>query len=90
MALKEKYVVRLTAGDRRQLQRLVSSGKHPARVLTLARILLRSDAGAGGPGWDDARVASAATGPDSAVRQFRRLQYLPLADAQAVRLRASG
>jgi hypothetical protein len=49
MALKEKYVVRLTADDRRQLQRLVSSDKHPARVLTRARILLRADAGTTAP-----------------------------------------
>ena len=72
MAFKEKYVVRLTAGDRRQLERLVSSGKHPARVLTRARILLRSDAGAGGPGWDDARVAEALECGDRTVARVRR------------------
>src|SRR3954447_18085205 len=59
MALKEKYLVRLPADDRRQLQRLVSSGKHPARVLTRARILLRADAGDDGPRWEDARIAAA-------------------------------
>ena len=72
MAFKEKYVVRLTAGDRRQLERLVSSGKHPARALTRARILLRADAGAGGPGWDDARVAEALECGDRTVARVRR------------------
>ena len=72
MALKEKYVVRLTAGDRRQLQRLVSSGRHPARVLTRARVLLRADAGAGGPGWEDARVAEALECGDRTVARVRR------------------
>jgi transposase len=72
MALKEKYVVRLTAGDRRQLQRLVSSGRHPARVLTRARILLRADAGDGGPGWDDARAAEALECGDRTVARVRR------------------
>lgn len=72
MALKEKYVVRLTAGDRRQLQRLVSSGRHPARVLTRARILLRADAGAGGPGWEDAQVAEALECGDRTVARVRR------------------
>jgi transposase len=72
MALKEKYVVRLTADDRRQLERLVSSGRHPARVLTRARILLRADAGDGGPGWDDARVAEALECGDRTVARVRR------------------
>ena len=72
MALKEKYVVRLTAGDRRQLERLVSSGKHPARVLTRARILLRADAGDGGPGWEDAQVAEALECGDRTVARVRR------------------
>src|SRR5262245_45736970 len=72
MALKEKSVVRLTAGDRRQLQRLVSSGRHPARVLTRARILLRADAGDGGPGWEDAQVAEALDCGDRTVARARR------------------
>jgi hypothetical protein len=72
MALKEKYVVRLVAGHRRQLERLVSSGKHPARVLTRARILLKADAGASGPGWDDARVAEALECGDRTVARVRR------------------
>src|SRR5690348_14832813 len=72
MALKDKYVVRLAAADRRQLERLVSSGRHPARVLTRARILLRADAGAGGPGWDDARVAEALECGDRTVARGRR------------------
>ena len=72
MALKEKYVVRLAAGERRQLERLVSSGKHPARVLTRARILLRADAAVAGPGWDDARVAEALECGDRTVARVRR------------------
>jgi len=72
MAFKEKYVVRLTAGDRRQLERLVSSGKHPARVLTRARILLRADAGDGGPGWEDAQVAEALECGGRTVARVRR------------------
>lgn len=59
MALKDKYVVRLTPDHRRQLDRMVSSGEHPARVLTRARILLKADAGRAGPGWEDAAIADA-------------------------------
>jgi transposase len=59
MARADKYVVRLIPDHRRQLDQMVSSGKHPARVLTRARILLKADAGKAGPGWDDAAIADA-------------------------------
>ena len=72
MAKREKFVVRLTPDHRGQLDRLVSSGKHPARVLTRARILLKADAGAGGPGWDDAAIAEALECGDRTVSRVRQ------------------
>ena len=52
MAAKEiavkKYVVRLSAEERERLNALIQSGKHPARKLTRARILLKADAGEAG------------------------------------------
>jgi transposase len=72
MAKREKFVVRLTAAHRRQLDRLVSSGKHPARVLTRARILLKADGGAGGPGWGDAAIAEALDCGDRTVARVRQ------------------
>ncbi len=59
MALKDKSVVRLTAADRRELERMARSGRHPARTLVHARILLKADAAKGSPGWDDAAIAEA-------------------------------
>ena len=59
MALKDKHVVRLTAADRRELERMARSGRHPARTLVHARILLKADAAKGSPGWDDAAIAEA-------------------------------
>jgi transposase len=59
VALKDKSVVRLTAADRRELERMARSGKHPARTLVHARILLKADAAKGSPGWDDAAIAEA-------------------------------
>ena|SRR5436305_1704981 len=59
MALKEKYVVRLTAAQRRELERMARSGKRSARTLVRARILLKADAADGGPAWDDASTAEA-------------------------------
>jgi transposase len=72
VALREKRVVRLGPGLRRQLDRLVSSGKHPARVLTRARILLKADAGEGGPGWDDAAIAEALECGERTVARVRQ------------------
>src|SRR5215207_8331685 len=58
MPLK-KYLVTLTADERTQLGRLLSSGRRSARTLTRARILLKADQADGGPGWDDGRIADA-------------------------------
>ena len=56
---RKQYVVTLTAADREYLSKLVSAGQTSARSLTRARILLKADASAMGPGWDDARIAEA-------------------------------
>ena len=39
----KKYVVRLTAEERGQLDELISKGKRSAQLLTKARILLKAD-----------------------------------------------
>ena len=63
MAAKEiavkKYVVKLSAAERERLNALIQSGKHPARKLTRARILLKADAGEAGEGWSDSQIAAA-------------------------------
>ena len=63
MAAKEiavkKYVVKLTAEERERLNALIQSGKHRARKLTRARILLKADAGEAGEGWSDSQIAAA-------------------------------
>ena len=41
---RERYVVRLEREDRDQLEHLIRGGKSPARKVTRARILLKSDA----------------------------------------------
>lgn len=63
MAAKEiavkKYVVKLSAEERAQLDTLIRGGKHPARKLTRARILLKADVGEAGEGWSDSQIAAA-------------------------------
>jgi transposase len=58
MSLAKKVVVRLTADQRRTLERVVSTGEHPALTTRRARILLKADAN-GPEAWTDERVAEA-------------------------------
>jgi transposase len=55
----KKYVVKLSAEEREQLDCAIRGGKHPAQRLTKARILLKADAGEAGEGWSDSRIAKA-------------------------------
>ncbi len=55
----KRYVVTLTPDERTQLEGLTRAGKRSARTITRARILLLTDQGDGGPGWEDRRVADA-------------------------------
>ena len=55
----KKYVVRLGAQERAQLNDLIRSGKRPAQLLTKARILLKADVSEAGEGWSDSAIARA-------------------------------
>jgi hypothetical protein len=46
----KRYVVRLSAGDREQLETLIRKGKSPAQRLLKARILLKADISEAGAG----------------------------------------
>ena len=50
----EKYAVRLSSEDQEQLRGLIYSGRHSARVINRARILLKTD-----EGWSAPQVAAA-------------------------------
>ena len=67
-----KYIVRLTAEERAQLEELIRTGKRAASVLIHARILLKADVGEGGPGWDDGRIAEAVACGASTVYRVRQ------------------
>jgi len=55
----KKYVVRLSADERDQLNALIRTGKRPAPLLTKARILLKADVSDAGGGWSDSRISEA-------------------------------
>ena len=54
-----KYEVSLSGEQRSALQQVISKGTAPARKLAHARILLKIDRNAPGPGWSDEQVAKA-------------------------------
>ena len=43
--VQERYAVRLSSEDREQLRELIHGGRHSARVINRARILLKTDEG---------------------------------------------
>ena len=56
---KKRYVVELSAGERKQLEALIRKGKSPAKKQLKARILLRADESSLGPKWNDPKIAEA-------------------------------
>jgi hypothetical protein len=55
----QKYFIKLTAEERQQLEKLISSGTTQARTLTHAHILLKSDSSEGGPHWTYDQICEA-------------------------------
>lgn len=55
----KKYIVELDADERERLNALISKGKAPAKTILKARILLKADSSADGPGWQDAQIVEA-------------------------------
>ena len=69
-----KYIVRLRDDERARLNALITRGKHPARKLLKARILLKADVSDAGEGWPDSRIAEALdTSLDTILRTRQRL-----------------
>jgi transposase len=69
----KRYVVKLCDEERGRLTTLIHAGKHPARLLTKARILLKADSDAG-EGWSDSQIAEALdTSIDTVARTRQQL-----------------
>ena len=70
----KKYIVRLNADERERLNALINAGKHAARKLLKARILLKADVSAGSEGWSDSQIAQALdTSSDTVFRTRQRM-----------------
>lgn len=68
--MKQQSIV-LTREQRRDLEKLISSGQAKARKLTRARILLKADRGTQGPGWSNRQIAEALECGESTVCRTR-------------------
>ena len=70
--MKKKYIVTLTQEERQMLQAMLSKGKAAARKLMHARILLKADAGEGGPAWNDDAIAEGLEVGRATVERVRK------------------
>ena len=71
MGKDAKFVVRLDAGERRQLRAMVDEGRGCKEVRKRARALLKVDQSEEGPGWTDERAAEFAEVSPSTVHRVR-------------------
>lgn len=67
----KKYIVELTAAQRKELLHMIATGKASARELTHARILLKADQGPEGPSWSDRQIQEALEISASTVARVR-------------------
>src|SRR3974390_2904471 len=86
MAMREKsvkrYVVRLSADERDQLESLIRKGKSSAQRLLKARILLKADISEAGDGWSDSKIIAALE--TSALMVYRVRKQLVQEGVEAV------
>src|SRR5580704_10447521 len=68
----KRYVVRLSADERRHLCELLKKGKSPAKLQLKARILLKADVGQGRKGWSDNQIIRALDTSVSMVYRVRQ------------------
>jgi transposase len=78
----KKYVVRLSAEEREQLDALIRKGKSSAQRLMKARILLKADVSEDGEGWSDSQIVEALE--TSATTVYRTRQQLAEEGLEAV------
>ena len=63
----KRYTIELTTEEREQLNRLIRGGKHAARIVTRARILIKID-----EGWKVPQIAEALDVSESTVYGVKR------------------
>src|SRR3954468_142501 len=89
MSLAKKVIGRLTADRRPALERVVSTGEHPALTTRRARILLKADAD-GPDAWTDERIAQALDTTRMTVMRVRQQFAAEGLDATLYRKKPTG
>ncbi len=69
---KKKYIVSLTSEERKELEKLTTTGKAAAYKVNHARILLKSDINQEGGGWLDAAISQALDMSVSTIERVRQ------------------
>ena len=72
MGKEAKWVVRLDAPERQELETVVATPRAAAERVLRARVLLKADEGAGGPAWPDTQIADAFEISVSKVQRLRQ------------------
>src|SRR5713101_3694951 len=70
--MQKKRRVILTDAQRQELQTIIAAGRGPARRAVQARIRLKADESAVGPGWEDATIAAAVEVSRPTVERVRK------------------
>ena len=78
----KKYVVRLSAEEREQLQALIRKGKSPAKRLLKSRILLKADVSESGEGWSDSQIIAAALACGASILYSEDLHHGQMVDGK--------
>ena len=69
---KKKYIISLTAEERKQLEQLTKTGKAPAYKINHARILLKADTNQDEGGWTDKHISQALDVSISTIERVRQ------------------
>ena len=88
MAKEIKYIVRLHAEERQQLQQLVNTGKRAAATIVKAQVLLKADAD--GPAWSDPEICEAFDVSLSTIHRIRQAFVQEGLDAALYRKKPTG
>lgn len=70
--MRKSYVVALSPEERERLEKLISTGRTSSKRQIQARILLKADTSAAGPGWSDEQIGEALEISISTVARVRK------------------
>jgi transposase-like protein len=70
--MQKKYVLKLAAEERAELERVVRKGKAAAWKVQRTQALLKCDQGRDGPGWADDRIAEAFGCTSRSLQSWRK------------------